>query len=105
MHTCDRRSTKTYIQQRYPAYNIEAGFAENDELWDPEARESDLALDTRLKRLLDDVFKHDDSTFISLTSHSGAVSSILRVLGHRPFPLVTGSIIPVLVKAEIIENP
>jgi hypothetical protein len=36
---------------------------------------------------------------VSLTSHSGAIASKLRVLGHRDFPLPTGGMIPVLVKA------
>lgn len=55
-----------------------------------------------MKLLLDDVFSHDDSTYISFTSHSGAIGGILRVLGHRQFSLVTGAVIPVLVKAETV---
>ncbi|MCJ1356368.1 MAG: hypothetical protein MMC33_006363 [Icmadophila ericetorum] len=100
VHTCDRRSSKTCIHNTYPDYTIEEGFAENDELWEADERESNSALDARLKKLLDDIFEHDDSTFISLTSHSGSIASLLRVLGHRPFRLVTGSVIPVLVKSE-----
>ncbi len=63
-------------------------------------READLSTDKRIKTLLEDIFSHDSNTFISLTSHSGAISSILRVIGHRKFPLVTGSVFPVLVKAD-----
>lgn len=37
-----------------------------------------------------------------MTSHSGAISGILRVLGHREFRLVTGSVIPVLVKSDVV---
>lgn len=48
--------------------------------------------------LLDDILEHENSTFISWTSHSGAISSLLSVLGHRAFRLVTGGVIPVLVK-------
>lgn len=69
-------------------------------------RETNSILDARLKAFLDDVFTHDSSTFISFTSHSGAIGSILRVLGHREFRLQTGGAIPVLVKAETITgNP
>lgn len=100
VHTCDRRSSRTYIHNTYPTYTIEEGFTENDELWDADERESDSALDVRLKKLLDDIFEHDSSTFISLTSHSGSIASILRVVRHREFRLVTGSVIPVLVKSE-----
>lgn len=103
VHTCDRRSTKSYIHSEFPTYIFEPGFAENDELWSPDIRESDPALDVRLKRFLDDIFTHDDSTYISFSSHSGAISALLRDLGHRPFRLSTGGVIPVLVKAETIE--
>ncbi len=63
-------------------------------------REDDLSTDKRTKKLLEDIFSNDSNTFISLTSHSGAKSSILRVVGHRKFQLITGSVIPVLVRAD-----
>ncbi|KAK3174602.1 hypothetical protein OEA41_001848 [Lepraria neglecta] len=100
VHTCDRRSNKTYLHSEFPPYVFEPGFAENDELWSPDVRESDPDLDARLKKLLDDVFTHDSSTYISFTAHSGAISALLRDLWHRPFRLQTGGVIPVLVKAE-----
>lgn len=37
-----------------------------------------------------------------MTSHGGAIGAILRVIGHIPFRLSTGGVIPVLVKAERI---
>jgi len=78
VHTCDRRSSKTYIIENYPSYKIEPDFTENDELWVPDLRESDSAQTARSKELLDDVFSHDDSTFISFSSHSGEIAAILR---------------------------
>jgi len=63
-------------------------------------REHDLLTDKRIKNLLEDIFSNDSNTFISLTSHSGAISSMLRVIGHRKFQLATGSVIPVLVRAD-----
>lgn len=72
-------------------------------------RESDkknrLAQVARLKTLLDDVFTHDPNTFISLTSHSGSIRSVLRAVGHRDFSLLTGAVIPVLVRAETRPGP
>ncbi|KAL9638954.1 MAG: hypothetical protein Q9164_001225 [Protoblastenia rupestris] len=100
VHTCDRRSSLTCIRRTYPDYDIEDGFAETDRLWDPERRETDTEMDLRLRGFLEDIFDHDKNTFISFTSHSGAIASLLRVLGHIPFRLVTGSVLPVLVKAE-----
>jgi hypothetical protein len=41
-------------------------------------RESDPAMDQRSKRVLNDVFENDDATYISISSHSGEIGSILR---------------------------
>jgi hypothetical protein len=54
--------------------------------------------------VLDDVFRHDRSTYISITSHSGEIGAILEVIGHQPFGLNTGAVIPVLVKAETLSG-
>jgi len=104
VHTCDRRSTKTEIHENYPTYTFEEGFEEVDPLWDPIVRETDSAQDARTKIVLDDVFSSDDATYLSITSHSGEIGALLRVLGHRTFSLSTGQVIPVLVKAEIIDG-
>jgi hypothetical protein len=101
IHTCDRRSSKTAIQDEYLDYTIEETFTEDDELWHPEQRESDSARNARIKTFLDDILTaNSDNTFISVTAHSGAITSILDVVGHRRFKLQTGGVIPVLVRAE-----
>jgi hypothetical protein len=41
---------------------------------------------------------------LSLTTHSGAGASLLAVLGHIPFSLATGAVIPILVKAETLSG-
>ncbi|KAJ5235238.1 uncharacterized protein N7469_004406 [Penicillium citrinum] len=99
-HTCDRRSSASIIAAEYPQYQFEADFTEEDLLWDPKTRESDEERNERLLRLLNDIFSSDDHVFLSLTAHSGAITSILEVVGHRKFPLQTGGVIPVIVKAE-----
>ena len=100
IHSCDRRSSKSYIQTHYPDYPIEPGLAEEDPLWDANLRESDSMQTVRLTGFLDDVFAHDSNTFISFTSHSGAIAAILRAIGHQPFRLPTGSVMATLVKAQ-----
>jgi broad specificity phosphatase PhoE len=100
VHTCDRRSNKSEIAKRWPQFKIEDGFTEEDELWDPEYRESESAHIYRLKLLLDDIFSHNDATFISLTSHSGSITSILKGVGHRKFSLQTGGLIPLLLRVR-----
>jgi broad specificity phosphatase PhoE len=119
-HTCDRRSNKTYIHDSFPHYKIEAGFSEEDLLWKPLEGEVPTDQDIRSKTVLDEVFGSDESTWMSVTSHSGEIASILRgiyptlgietiankylVLGHRAFSLNTGAVIPVLVKAETVSG-
>jgi broad specificity phosphatase PhoE len=104
LHTCDRRDSKTFIRQGWPSYKFEEGFAETDPLWKADERESGSAQQARMRELLDDVFTHDDNTFISFSSHSGAIGKILAAIGHIPFSLSTGAVIPVLVKAETIKG-
>ncbi len=106
VHTCDRRSSReeivNFFEPKFAAgiFAFEEGFAEEDGLWRVDHRETDEEIDVRLRRLLDDVFVNDRNEVISLTSHSGAIASILRVVGHRAFALQTGGVIAVLVKAE-----
>jgi broad specificity phosphatase PhoE len=104
VHTCDRRSNREYIVKNYPGYVIEKGFAEVDPLWVPDVRESNAQMVVRLKTLLDDIVTNDENMFISLTSHSGSITSMLHVLGHRQFGLQTGGVIPVLVKVDRVEG-
>lgn len=100
VHTCDRRSSRSVIASRWPNYTFEDGFSEDDDLWKPDLRESYGAITERLRGLLDDVFEHDSNTCISMTAHSGTIMAILHVVQHRPFPLQTGGVIPVLVRVE-----
>jgi broad specificity phosphatase PhoE len=103
-HTCDRRSTKSYIHKNFPSYKFEKGFAEKDPYWTALHAETSADQDIRSKKVLDDVFTSDDSTYISVTAHSGEIASLLRVLGHRVFSLSTGAAIPVLVKATTLKG-
>ena len=81
-HTCDRRQSKTYIHNTFPSYRIERGFTETDELWEALHGETSIDQDIRSKKVLDDVFSTDASTYVSITSHSGEIASILR--GEHP---------------------
>lgn len=100
VHTCDKRSSKSSIEDGYPLYRTEAGFSEEDVLWKPDERESDAERDARLLVLLRDIFGRDSNMVLSLTAHSGAITSVLKVTGHREFALLTGAVIPVVVRVE-----
>ncbi|KAI0378914.1 phosphoglycerate mutase-like protein [Hypomontagnella monticulosa] len=99
MRTCDERSNKTYIQSLLPGFKFEEGFTEDDELWKGYEGETTEAQWKRTKTVLDDIFSNDDSTWISITSHSGQIRANLRTLGHIEFSLSTGQAIPALIKA------
>lgn len=77
-HTCNRRSNKAYLHENFPSFKFEKGFAEEDPYWADNTAEPSAAQDQRSKAVLDDVFTNDDSTYISVTSHSGEISSLLR---------------------------
>ncbi|ELU36450.1 hypothetical protein AG1IA_09521 [Rhizoctonia solani AG-1 IA] len=95
-------------------------FNVKDELWTADHRETNDETDARLRRTLDAIFDRllgpkDICMWlpnglilgilplvrlvISVTAHSGAISSALRVLGHRAYSLPTGGVIPVVIKA------
>ncbi|RAH60994.1 GPI anchored protein [Aspergillus piperis CBS 112811] len=107
LHTCDHRHNATYIHSLFPEWTFEKGFSEEDGMWDGVRAESNAAQDVRSKVALDEVFAGDDDDdgvgmFVSVTSHSGEIASLLRVMGHREFGLRTGAVLPVLVRGEIV---
>lgn len=95
-----RRHNKTYIEEFAAFAKFEDGFTELDELWEADKNESSEHRQYRATVLFNDIFSKDSSDIISITSHSGTVSSMLKVLNHRKFSLKTGQMIPVLVKGS-----
>jgi broad specificity phosphatase PhoE len=77
-HTCDRRSTKSSIRQAFPSFKFESGFPEHDPYWMPLRAEPRENQDARSKAVLDDIFSSDDAEYISISSHSGEIGSLLR---------------------------
>jgi broad specificity phosphatase PhoE len=104
IQSCDLRSTKSYIKTNFPDFRIEDSFTENDELHSAIRRESLRRHDRRVRALLDDVFAHDENTYISMTSHSGTIEAILRVVGHSALSLPPGGVVPVLVKVRKVSG-
>lgn len=107
LHTCDRRSSLSYIRKHYPTYNTtrDRFLTEADELFEPKLREPDEKIEERLGKLLDQIMAEEKNERISLTSHSGAIGAMLHVLGHRQFSVATGAVIPVLVQVDKIAVP
>ena len=105
IHTCDRRSDVSYIRNRYPSFNVDVDphLTNTDEFYDEDRREPEAALAQRLYEFFDELMDSDiveGKERVSITSHSGSIGAMMRVLGHRQFSLGTGAVIPVLVKID-----
>ncbi|KAF9459983.1 phosphoglycerate mutase-like protein [Collybia nuda] len=89
-YTCDKRRTKSYIQQMFPLFDVEPDFSEEDTLWDENVREAKKHLTERARKVLDYIFENDEETFISITAHIGIIRSFWECLGRSPYELPTG---------------
>ena len=103
-HTCDRRSTRSWIAQNFPDYIIEPSLSEEDILWTGGKWETEEEHAARKQQALEDLFSNDSNYFVALVTHSYAISAILTVLKMRAFRVREGSSIAILVKAERIES-
>lgn len=104
VHLCDKRSPRSVIAEKYTekGFIIEPGFEEEDIYFKDDYREKVWEQALRQNRALQYIFDTTDKQtdqFISITSHSGSIRTQLMALGHRPFAIGTGGMIPVLVKA------
>lgn len=103
VHLCDKRSPRSVIAEKYTGrgFSIEDGFVEEDVYFRTDYREKVWEQALRQNRGFQYIFgatsKGDD--IVSVTSHSGSIRTQLMVLGHRPFAIGTGGMIPVFVKA------
>jgi broad specificity phosphatase PhoE len=98
-HTCDRRSSKSWIAANYPEYLIEPGFSEADLLFKPDVRETPEEHISRTQEVLEDIFENDPSQLIAITMHSMASRAFMRVVGVEEFRLAPGAAVAFLIKA------
>ncbi|KAJ4296335.1 putative phosphoglycerate mutase pmu1 [Kalmusia sp. IMI 367209] len=104
VHTCDKRSPRSYISTTHPWFEIESDFAEGDELWKDDVRESLEEHMIRATQLLEDIFENaGDSIIVSLTAHSGALMALFGATGWKKIPVAAGAVYPLLIVAEKIE--
>ena len=73
-HTCDMRSTRTVISQKFPPpiYAFEEGFEEEDVLWRADERETKEHVAQRAGAVLDQIFTADHE--ICTSSHYSFVA-------------------------------
>jgi broad specificity phosphatase PhoE len=103
-HTCDRRSTRSWIEENYPDYEVEQGFSEEDKLWTGGRWETFDEHTARKQQVLEDIFSTNQNAFVGLTAHSYAISAILRAVGLPEFRVREGSSIALLVRAEMVDG-
>lgn len=106
VHTCDKRLPRSVIAYKYEplGIEIEEGFAEEDIYYQDDYRESAAEQAIRLNKSFQDIwgrYTNKKESNVCITSHSGSIRSLLLVLGHRPFAIGTGGVIPVLVRGEL----
>jgi broad specificity phosphatase PhoE len=103
-HTCNRRSTKSWIQKHYPSSRIEPGFSEPDALFDPDELETTVELRRRQQALLEDLFATETESFVSLTMHTLAAQQLMLAMGHELVRLAPAATMAFLVKAEKVSG-
>ncbi|KZO96795.1 phosphoglycerate mutase [Calocera viscosa TUFC12733] len=104
MHTCDKRSPKTTIAERFPTFFIEEEFTEEDELWKPDYRENEGEMVVRAARGLDKIMDRTelDDVYISISAHTGIARALMAAVGHRRYDLPTGGVLPMVVAVSRI---
>lgn len=104
MHLCDKRSSKTVICERQEGwgFEFEEGFAEEDELYKPDWRESVPELAVRANKFLQWLFgdEHNREEIVWNCTHSGQIRAMIIATGHRAWTMPTAGMIPIVVKAE-----
>jgi hypothetical protein len=99
VHTCDQRSSKTWITSTFPGFRLEDDFREDDELWRADRRETLEEHVGRKIALLVDLFENDDNQTIALVAHSGATMALFGATGWGKIPVKAGAVYPLLVRA------
>ncbi|KAK6461301.1 histidine phosphatase superfamily [Scheffersomyces coipomensis] len=98
--TESKRHDRKYLEDNFDFLTFENGFNDEDVLWTDKVHESKQHRNWRAQTLLIDIFqqlKQEEVDVISIVSHSGLISSILKVIGHKKWKLPTGSMIPVVI--------
>ena len=104
MHTCDCRRTRTWIQENWPRYAIEAALAEEDPFPAMRRTETEEEHVARKQAVLEDIFSTDESAFVSLTVHRYAIEAILTACNAAVFKVREGVSLAMLVRGERLDD-
>lgn len=102
INICHQRSSKTELS-KFPI-DFPDDFTEEDEIFKSfSAREEFYEQFLRVNDFLQELFEEDDEV-VSVTCHAGTIRAFLTVIGHRPFTICTGGMIPVVIRASTTEG-
>ncbi|CAI5756880.1 unnamed protein product [Candida verbasci] len=105
---CDKRSSKTIIDQRFGKYGFKTDGIVEEDIYFGDERESMTHQSMRINEFLQDLFESDckngkvdknlakENIAISTTSHAGTIRCFINVLNHRKFTISTGGMIPIV---------
>ncbi|TFK64453.1 hypothetical protein BDN72DRAFT_265464 [Pluteus cervinus] len=91
------RLTKTFIHTVFPEYNFEDGFTEDDKMWTNDYDRAELHSDVQARaiEILRRAFTDPNSgNFISITTHSGFIGDLLKIIGHPAYTTHPAAVVP-----------
>lgn len=100
MHTCDKRHPRSWIQDKWPQYEIGPDVSEIDELGQLNREETYAEHALRKQKALAEIFDRDQGQFLSLTTHSQAINALLEACGGQRIKVREGTTLAVLVRGE-----
>ncbi|DBA00389.1 TPA: LOW QUALITY PROTEIN: hypothetical protein N0F65_000574 [Lagenidium giganteum] len=101
--TCDLRRPISEKKVTYPDLKFEEVDNE-DPWWRPDHRETDFEIDNRARAFLNELFYERAHQNIGVVSHSLFGAAVLRVLGHRVYPMSTAEFTPLLIEDRATGN-
>ena len=74
-HTCNKRSTKNYLQDTFPRIDFSLLNSQEDEMWSPDEMETIDSLLERIHQMYNFIKNKDEKT-IAMVGHNGFISMI-----------------------------
>ncbi|KAJ6260659.1 hypothetical protein Dda_4886 [Drechslerella dactyloides] len=98
--THNSRRSFTYLKKRFPLFEFEEEFSEFDPLWTSNRDETEESTLHRAKIFLENLFLRRSEVFVAVATHERIIKAILGAIGHRPFQVPVGHMIPVVIKGS-----
>ncbi|WWC86137.1 uncharacterized protein L201_001008 [Kwoniella dendrophila CBS 6074] len=108
VHQCDERSPISVLKQQFTSFNYPENMDDKDEIWKPadiRGRETEDELVERRGQGIREILERSkDCTYISLTSHSGALRGIYKSLNVIPRKIIVGEMNVLVIKVKEVKE-